>query len=293
MRAVICILIFYFAFTNLLLAQQKSIWEDIPDNIKSRKYEKRFEWFYRQRSAPFDTISYFTLQKEFKKEKNKNKQNISAMDVQWMPVGPKGVISYYPSQWGVISGRVRAIDIHPTNPNIVYIGAASGGIWKTTEGGDSWESIADDLGSITFGAIAIDPSNPDIIFAGTGEVFYGLFPYTYYGTGLYKSTDAGVSWNKITNEFGEYTHFGDIVVDPHDDNYIYAALASGNFFLGQPQNKGVWRSTDGGITWERTLGISDAFDIAVHPTNPNLVYAAIGGATTESGFYISSDNSVL
>ena len=198
--------------------------------------------------------------------------------------------SWLSPHWGVSSGRVPSIAVHPTDPLTLYIGAASGGIWKTTNGGDTWGDIgSNESKMLTFGAIAIDPNNPNIVFAGTGEII----PYQYhrhYGKGLFKSTNGGLNWFEPTDIFGTITAFGELVVSPYNSNIVYAAIGSGYLFSNQYlPNEGIWKSTDGGYDWTRTLDVQDAFDIVVHPTDPNIVYAATGGLFTTSGFYKSTD----
>jgi photosystem II stability/assembly factor-like uncharacterized protein len=278
-----------------LAAQSNSHWDRIPEQVKERKPFKRFEWFYRQRALPFDTIPSYALEQarsiEKKKYRFRSPQSM-ALDVSWTPLGPSGVVSTFPSQWGVVSGRVRAIAVHPSDPNTLYIGVASGGIWKSTDGGSTWLDIGVDLASLTFGAIAIDPNDPNILYAGAGESMRYFNLNTYNGRGLYKSTDAGTSWTHITNGFGTYTFFSALKVDPTNSDYIYAALGSG-YWLGGPSNEGLWRSTDAGITWTRTLNVNDAFDVFPHPTEPGRVYAATGGGATSGsapGFYISTNH---
>lgn len=146
-------------------------------------------------------------------------------------------------------------------------------------------------------ANAIDPNNPEIIYAGTGEVTSEAPPYIYDGRGLFKSTDGGNSWRQITNGFGEITRFSSICVSPHDSKIILAGLSGGYRYAKDIDNIGVWRSANAGETWERTLSFDNksengAFDVIVHPTKPNIVYAAIGGDKDTAGFYISTDNGV-
>ncbi len=280
--------LFLFAFVLSIYPQESKMWDNVSEKIKSRKYFKRYEWFYRQRATPFDTINTSKLNSEFVKEKAKTLiENKSTL--QWLPVGPKGITQIFPSHWGVSSGRCRALDIHPQDPNIAYIGAASGGIWKTTDGGQNWQSISDNFNSITFGAIAIDPNNPEVVYAGTGEACNGLSPFTYYGDGLYKTTDGGLTWTKIGAELNVKTHVGDIVVNPNNSNLVYAAFAGGNSYIPNPERTGVWRSTDAGQTWQKTLSVSEAYDIECNPTDENIVYAAAGGANNNAGFYKSTD----
>jgi len=282
-----------FPFTQII-SQQSSIWDRVPEEIRERNSFKRFEWFYRQRAIPYDTISIHTYSSEREKEIQKNISGIqnSPDALQWTSVGPSGIISGFPSHWGEMSGRIRGLAIHPTDPMTVYIGAAAGGIWKTTNGGTSWANVGDNLASLSYGAIAIDPNNPNIVYAGAGEAMYLFSTNMYDGRGVYKSTDAGGSWTQMTNGFGSTTHFTDMQVSPHNSNIVLAALGSGYWHLGYIGNEGIWRSTDAGNTWTRTLSVLDAFDVIVHPSNANIVYAATGGGFTTSGFHISTDAGV-
>ena len=284
-----------FFLSNLsVFAQQVSIWDRFPEEVKSRNWFKRYEWFMRPRMFPYDTLPIYTFRAELKKEMEKDKLNKgnNLNDLQWANIGPSGIIYGEPSpHWGELSGRIRGIAVHPTDPNTVYIAVAAGGIWKTTDGGQSWNDIANSLPSVTYGAITIDPNNPNIIYAGGGEVVFGNpAPYYYEGAGVYKSMDGGMTWAQNINGFGSVTFFGDIEVSPQNPNLIFAALGSGNYFRGNMSNEGIWRSTDAGATWNRTLNVADAYDIIVHPTDPNIVYAATGGGVTTAGFYRSTDS---
>jgi len=285
------LLITLFLFIDTSFNQQASAWDNIPEEVRERNFFQRYEWFYRQRAFPYDTVSSYIYLSEFKKEIQKmNERGENPLsDLLWSQIGPSGITSGFPSHWGQMSGRVRGVAVHPTDPNTVYIGAAAGGIWKTTSGGASWVNLTDNLPTLSYGAIAIDPNNPNNVYAGAGEILYNFSTVVYNGQGLYKSTDAGNTWTQITNGFGNVTHFGDLEVSPHNSNTIFAALGSGYYYTGNLSNEGIWRSTDGGINWTKTLFVVDAFDVIVHPTNAAQVYAACGGGVTGSGFYISFD----
>jgi photosystem II stability/assembly factor-like uncharacterized protein len=279
------------------IAQQASIWDQVPEEVRKTNAFKRFEYQYRQIAFPYDTIPMHKYTTELKSEIHKINSQLRKTDseIVWSPIGPTGVEnpSWLSPHWGVSSGRVPSVAVHPTDPLTLYIGAASGGIWKTTNGGNSWGDIGSNESKLlTFGAIAIDPNNPNIIYAGTGEL--SDYPYhRHYGKGLLKSTDQGLSWFEPTDTFGIITGFGDLVVSPYNSNVVYAALGNGYLFINpNQQNEGVWKSTDGGSSWTRTLERQDAYDIVVHPTDPNIVYAATGGWFTTSGFYISTDAGV-
>jgi len=282
-----------------LSAQQESIWDQIPDAIKQSKAFKRTEWFVKQRAIPYDTVSAYTHQTELKKEMMKYSHTTLQRpnSLQWSSIGPAGINftgGPYggPPYWGRVSGRVRGMAIHPTNPDIVYIGAASGGLWKTTDGGESWVNIGDELPSLTYGAIAIDPNNPNTVYAGAGEfvaTFFSLYAGSFEGDGLYKSTDGGFTWDQIVNGFGGITQFGDLEVSPHNSNIVIAALGGGVWHRGNLSNEGIWLSTDAGVNWTRTLIAGDASDIIFHPTDANIVYAAAGDRLSTAGFHISTD----
>jgi len=271
----------------------KSSRTNIPDQIKNRKAFKRAEWFNTQRAFPYDTIPRIMYVQEMDREIKKTKSNKSTIpgSLSWSSPGPVGVQSGIP-EWGIVSGRVRAIAIHPNDPLTVYIGAANGGIWKTIDGGQTWEDIGHDLESLSFGAITIDPNNPETIYAGTGECAYLQGFIGFDGKGIFKSTDGGNTWNQITNGIGVITSFADLAVSPHNSNLVIGAMASGYFYSGNLPNEGIWRSMDAGETWTRTLDVQDAYDIAFHPSDANKVYAAIGGGNSNAGFYTSNNQGI-
>jgi len=200
-----------------------------------------------------------------------------------------------------IGGRVSDIEIAPDAPQTYYIGAASGGVFKTTNSGAQWTSIFDQEGSLSIGDIALSQNDPDLVWVGTGEVNAGGGSLAYDGDGVYVSNDAGTSWtNKGLEEVGS---IGKIVLDPDNDQVIYVG-AMGPLFKNDP-NRGVYKSEDGGTTWVQSLFVSDStgvVDMAIHPTNGNIVYAAswerirrpqyrsYGGET--SGLYRTIDGGV-
>jgi len=266
--------------------------QDYQKVITGTKAYKRLEWFNKQRQNPDGTIPvdiYWAERERAIEEQHRLAKTSPAGHVQWESIGPHGV-NALPNHWGTTSGRVRGLAIHPSNPDIAYIGVAAGGIWKTTNGGTSWTPLGDDLESLTFGAIAIDPQNPQTVYAGTGEARFRFGTGIYDGKGLFKSTDGGATWSEITTAFGAQTHFAALHVDPSDSDIIYAALASGYSFLGNLNNEGIWVSSDAGLTWTQTFAFNDAFDALPHPTRVGDVYAAIGGGDDDSsGVWFSDD----
>ncbi|MGB5529882.1 MAG: T9SS type A sorting domain-containing protein, partial [Ignavibacteriaceae bacterium] len=171
---------------------------------------------------------------------NLRQQNIGDMPtINWVSLGPTP--GYY-FNYGNISSRVVTGAFHPTDPNTIYIGPANGGVWKSVDGGINWLPLTDYEQSLSMGAIAIDPSSPDIVYAGTGEATYS--GASWYGRGLLKTTDAGNTWTHITNGLPNSTYFSRIKIRPNHSNEILAALGS----------SGLYRSTNYGENWSLLVG---------------------------------------
>jgi photosystem II stability/assembly factor-like uncharacterized protein len=169
-------------------------------------------------------------------------------------------------------GRAEAAAGIPGHPNIYYFGAAAGGVWKTTDGGLTWTPIFDREPNSSIGAIAIAPSNHDIIYVGTGEQC--LRNDITFGDGVYKSTDAGKTWTNIG--LRDTQHIATILVNPADPNNVYVA-AVGHAF-GPNRERGVFHSADGGATWQKILYVDDktgATDLVADPKNPQVMFAAM------------------
>ncbi|MBK9271779.1 MAG: T9SS type A sorting domain-containing protein [Saprospiraceae bacterium] len=195
-----------------------------------------------------------------------------------------------------IGGRVSTFAIHPTDPKTMYAGFSVGGIFKTTDGGMHWQPIFDQASNLAIGAIAIDPRDPEIIYAGTGDpdIPGGVF----VGNGLYKSLDGGKSWNHLG--LSETRVINEIIVDPGDSKIVWLA-AMGNPFT-RNFDRGVYVSHDAGLQWTKSLYVNDstgATDICLKPNNSNVIYAAMwhrvrndSSSTvqgTGSGIYRSTD----
>jgi len=189
---------------------------------------------------------------------------------------------------GPEGNRAIAIAGVPGDPMINYIGAASGGLWKTTDGGLNWESVFDDQDVSSIGSIAIAPSNPDIVWAGTGETFV-IRPAHAMGDGIYKSEDAGKTWQNMGLE--KTGRIGRVVIHPTNPNIVYAA-ALWVVQSGGPGSK-VFKTTDGGKTWKEIdkglPKLKGKMGIAISPANPKIVYMAIEALGEKGGVY-RSDN---
>ncbi|HET6546055.1 MAG TPA: hypothetical protein VFG55_04830 [Rhodanobacteraceae bacterium] len=181
-------------------------------------------------------------------------------DLHWRPIGP------------FRGGRVLAVSGVPGQPAHFYFGSVNGGVWESKDAGRTWQPIFDDQPIGSIGALAVAPSNPDVLYVGSGEA--DMRSDIAQGDGMYKSLDAGRTWNKIGLDDSQ--QIGRILIDPHDANTVFVAA------LGHPYGpnamRGVFRSRDGGASWNKVLGKDDAtgaIDLAFEPGNAKIIYAAL------------------
>src|SRR4051794_10376417 len=171
---------------------------------------------------------------------------------------------------GPEGNRVTSVTGVAGDPNTYYAGAASGGLWKSTDGGIHWSPVFDSQPVSSVGALAVAPSDPNVVYAGTGEPF--TRSHISAGWGMFRSTDAGKTWKRAGLE--NTGRISRIVVDPKNPDLVYAA--SLGFAYGPQPERGIYRSGDGGKNWERVLFVNDstgASDIVMDPTNPRILYA--------------------
>ena len=193
--------------------------------------------------------------------------------MQWREVGP------------FRGGRALAIAGVPDEPNTYYFGAVAGGIWKTTDGGGNWRPLFDQQhGTSSIGALAVAPSNPNILYAGTGEA--APRGNITFGDGVYKSVDGGKSWRNIGLK--DSRQIGALIVHPSDPNIVFVA-ALGHAF-GPNDERGIFRTTDGGKNWQKVLGKdkdTGGIDVVFDPHNPNTLFAALWQMRRQPWFFSS------
>jgi photosystem II stability/assembly factor-like uncharacterized protein len=178
----------------------------------------------------------------------------------WRAVGP-----------AFCGGRIQSIAVHPRRPYEIYLGVGSGNIWKTVNNGVTWEPIFEHESTFAIGEIAISPSNPDIIWVGTGEIL--MARSSYAGTGVFKSIDAGKTWTPMG--LRDSHHIGRVLIDPKNPDLVYVAAIGHNF--SRNTERGLFKTTDGGKTWTKILYFADniaVIDAEIDPTNRNIIYAA-------------------
>src|SRR5437879_8581195 len=173
---------------------------------------------------------------------------------------------------GPVGNRATAVAGIPGNPNVYYLGAASGGIFKSIDGGIRWDPIFDDQPVSSIGSLAVAASDPNIVWAGTGESF--IRSHISVGNGIYKSVDAGKTWTLMGLE--KTGRIANVVIDRHDPNLVLAC-ALGHAYGPQPE-RGVFRTTDGGKNWEKVLFVDEntgCSDLVMEPNNSRSLFAGM------------------
>ena len=193
-------------------------------------------------------------------------------------------------------GRVITVAGVPSQPNTYYFGAVAGGVWKTMDGGNTWDPLFEKQSVSSIGAIAVSDSDPNVIYAGSGEAC--IRGNISHGDGVYKSTDAGKTWTNVG--LRDTRHIGDVIIHPTDPSTVYVAALGHTY--GPNTERGVFRTRDGGKSWEKVLYLDDrtgAIEIVFDPNNPHVLFASMwegwrtpwtlnsGGA--KDGLYRSSD----
>jgi uncharacterized protein (TIGR03437 family) len=282
----------------------------------------RSHWFYAQRAYPLNAIPHAARMRAIEQlelEEARLKARQAALHGEadpaqlpaWVPLGPApiGQGQTFGTPRVAVSGRVSTVVFDPgynsSTNQTVYLGAAQGGVWRSRDNGATWAPLTDDQPSLAMGAMAIDPTNPNIIYAGTGEAHFS--GDSYYGAGLLKSTDGGATWAQITGPISASeprqpaflkAAFHALAIDPAAPSTLYAATATGLVSSASGSttippligDRGVWKSTDGGLTWRNvnpanlsTLNRAGT-DVLIDPRDSRRVFAAI----SEMGIYRST-----
>jgi len=256
-------LFIFVCLGTYLFTIQKEI-QQVP-NIQNNRLASKQEpsdQFFAQRSYPdgkFNIRNYTNALIEAKEE-IAFRSGSTGIDTPWKIQGP-----------GNIGARANTIAVHPTDDAIMYTGFSTGGVWKTIDDGESWNPIFDDQIFLAIGDIAIDPNNPNTIYVGTGDA--NITGYPHIGNGVYKSTDAGATWINIGLETTRI--ISEIIIHPSDSETIYVSTMGLPF--EENTDRGLYKSTDGGATWNQILFVdtnAGIIDMVMQPDNPDVIYAA-------------------
>ncbi|MFQ6070435.1 MAG: WD40/YVTN/BNR-like repeat-containing protein [Candidatus Aminicenantales bacterium] len=206
----------------------------------------------------------------------------SLFRLEWILLGPV-----------MNSARVESVQAHPALPGTIYVAFGSGNLWKTEDSGLSWKPIFENQSALGIGDIALAPSDPEIIWLGSGESLKKARNFTLPGTGVFRSDDGGKTWKNMG--LHDSHHIGEIAVHPRNPDVVFVAVL-GHFWTPN-RERGIYRTLDGGKTWEHVLYVNErtgANDVVISPSNPDVIYASLwenypGIAGRGSGVYRSSD----
>src|SRR5207302_1760426 len=300
-----------------------------PDAIPEDEdfLKEREEWFLGDRTLPDGSVAASMRQRALKHVDHmiEVQRKIGLLPLEnavplatdfpgpatWTSIGPQpinvGSSGFFPfNGTSSNSGRVTALAVDPKDPNVVFLGAAAGGVWRTPDGGLHWTPMTDNQPSLSIGSLAIDPTSSSTIYVGTGEQNFS--GDSYYGAGVLKSIDGGATW--MQQGVGVFTgplgapfgasrldggaHIGAIAVDPFKNQIVLAGVSR----FSSPAASGIYRTTDGGSNWAGPLAMGGATggaagtEIVFDPVNSGVVYAALGNAVgaTVNGVYRSTDD---
>jgi len=251
--------------------------------------EGRGDWFLFQRTYPSVSIPPDARLKAWKSrtEFRLNSTVVGQATQTWRPIGPTATVSVWYPWWGLTSGRVNSIAVAPKNPRVVLAGSSSGGIWRSTDGGESFVPVSDEHVDLAVGSITFSKSNPSIVYAGMGDFRQG-----YLGSGVLKSTDEGATWVRISNNsLPSPGTISKLEIDPADPDRVYVAQYS-RVSGDKVTSSGIYLSTDGGVKWTRTFAGAPR-DLVIHPGDWRTLYAGLSRIDKDVdpplGLYRSTD----
>ena len=267
------------------------------DDENGQEVEQREQWFMFQRMYPFDTLPAegrrLAWESRPRPKTDGGEDEVLTATPTWQPVGPAPTTSAFANNWGLTSGRINAIAVSPLDPKIVLIGAASGGIWRSIDGGANFTPVSDTQVDLSVASICFSRSNPAIVYAAMGDLYNN-----YLGTGVLRSTDSGATWTRVSNSTLPAPGLGvRIEVDPTDPQRVYLTqpaslqVINGNDDIFR-NNNGFFYSTDGGVNWHPTF-FGSVRDVIISPADHNTLYLAVRIDDTHSpgqpGIYKSTD----
>jgi len=263
--------------------------------------DKAMKQYYEQRAYPLGYIPEGWRQSALEHIERHNIAKIeNSLSLNWAQLGP-----------GNVPGRTRSIVVHPTNSNIIYSGSVGGGVWKTTNGGASWFPLKDNMENLAVCSMVMDPNNPDIIYAGTGEGYFNVDAIR--GAGIFKTTDAGNSWTQLSSTINSDFYYVNKMVYDNTTSTLWVGARAGLFkstdggssftsvisggggsngcmeveiantspttiyaTFGQITQSAIWRSTDAGVNWSQNYSAINTgrIELAVSSSNPNVAYAS-------------------
>ena len=267
-----------------------------PQREDSEDIRRREEWFYSQRAYPLKQIPPGArleglrqldqmLEREgmlLRQPSGAAEQLIPPSTTMWTPIGPQPTVGTF---FGNTSGRVTALAVDPTDPSIVYLGGAQGGVWKTTNGGTTWTQLTDSQPSLAVGSIAIDPSSCvpapcKTIYVGTGEENFA--GDSYYGAGILKSINGGAAWQQLGASVfvgpfsggfspGGGARIGSLAINPTNSQMLLAGVQ----IISNSNTSGIYCSDDGGVNWRNVLPGAPGTAVVFDPAG-TIAYAALG-----------------
>jgi uncharacterized repeat protein (TIGR01451 family) len=268
----------------------------------------RAEWFYGLRASGSPTITFgiedaaaarakAAAQVEAAKGQTNSPSTVQPYNSAWSPLGPDPIVQtnrVFPPQQIAVTGRIGALAIRSTSPYTMYLGGAQGGVWVSSTTTSNWTALTDQLGSLAIGAIALAPSDENVIYVGTGEG--ALSGDSYFGNGVLKSIDGGQTFTNVSGSTFNQVSISKIVVDPNVTSTVYATTLSGvagtvDVRANNATPYGIWKSIDGGVTWSglvtTTNRLRGATDIVMDPLITSTLYASFLGQgiskTVDSG----------